>query len=358
MKIQVNYFELKDISIILHELSNYHLEVKPDYFILKNDNLELYFISENDEYVNPDAKRTNFDILEFDKVYQISEDSGRFEEHKGICIYTPCDEPIGNDLNWLPEFLDNGNYVITSTQLLNFTHPNLFMDIRLIFPFVFHNAGYGFLNYYPNQNKNYLIGGYMSEAYKFHKNHIRYSEFHRLKEISGDWLKDYSNDDYSHREVIHGLPIENKMALCNWKKNYISSYTDYTNCVAFFVSESEVDNDNIFIRLTEKTVKSLLFSKAKCFIIWRGSKKTMDILHKQGYWFLNSEFMKDDVFGSVLETTQYLNDLLIEFSSINSVYSYLLDKYEKNLEVNSKLVDSMINEPSTNFFEKIIQDNL
>lgn len=356
MRVRVKYYELKDISIILHELSEYKLEIKSDYFILKNSDTEIYFTTENDEFINPDAKRTNFDELKFDKVLQVSCDAGRFEDTNDIFVYTSADEPLMNDVHWLKEFLDNGNYVITSTKLVNFQHQNLFTEISLIFPFVFHNAGFAFLNYYRNLEKEHLIGSYMGEAHKFHNRHQRYSEFQEIQKLSNYHLKDYLSVEYPHKELIHSLPIENKMSLCNWKKNYISSYTDFNNCVSFYVNESETDEDGEFIRLTEKTVKSLLFSKSYSFVLWRGTNRVMNLLHDYGFWFLNSEFYEKDVFESIKKSAIFLSNKLDEFNSTSLVYSYLLEKYKDKLDNNSKLIDSMINSPSTNFFEKIIKN--
>ena len=119
----------------------------------------------------------------------------------------------------------------------------------------------------------------------------------------GEDLVDYGIPEYPLKELLCFQSKDNKVSLDMWKNNYISSYTDIVRNVCFYIMETWPitgvgGNDYI----TEKTLKSILFSKVKSFVKVP-SLSSGKVLLKVGFWFLNDEF------DSTRDTFIYLKKL-------------------------------------------------
>ena len=83
--------------------------------------------------------------------------------------------------------------------------------------------------------------------------------------------------------------------------------------------------------LSDVTSSGLIHS----FPILYASKKIVDILLEDGFWFLNSKFYNpksDNLHDSVLNTMSYLRDLKSKIGSNLGVHEYLMGIYQNKLE--------------------------
>ena len=153
----------------------------------------------------------------------------------------------------------------------------------------------------------------------------------------GEDLVDYGIPEYPLKELLCFQSKDNKVSLDMWKNNYISSYTDIVRNVCFYIMETWPitgvgGNDYI----TEKTLKSILFSKVKSFPILDVSTKINELMKKDGFWFLNDEF------DSTRDTFIYLKKLKNKHKVYKLVYDDLIDTYGEKLKNNSNTLDKLL----------------
>ena len=134
----------------------------------------------------------------------------------------------------------------------------------------------------------------------------------------------------------------------------ISSYTDIVRNVCFYIIETWPGNGNQGRDyITEKTLKSILFSKVKSFPILDASNKIMNLMKKDGFWFLNNEF------NNITETFKYLKELKNKHKVYALVYEDLLETYGNKLDNNSKILDKLLlKHPKSEYLLKFIKKDL
>lgn len=240
-------------------------------------------------------------------------------------------------------FLDDNNFLLLTTA----DYPNTFIHNNIFFsPFLnlikwFYYTGYRYLNFYPQEQKSYLLGHY-------HGN--------RSEDYSADWrnrisnnLRNILNNDY-HIYSKLSIPMEDIVDSVRWTgnlvwdKNHATSYLDYNQSAVNILWDSE-DEYGVH-RFTEKTLKAILFAKAEIFFMWYGPLALVKDLQAQGFWFLNFEFLdyssNTPLEDSLYKTAEYLKLLRQQFSTITDLHKFLLEKYGHRLESNSKNFDNIL----------------
>jgi hypothetical protein len=132
---------------------------------------------------------------------------------------------------------------------------------------------------------------------------------------------------------------------------HISSYTDYNNCVANLIFESQYGILPEQDSLTEKTLKSIIFQQADIFFIHCGSVNEFEWLQSKGFWFLNTEFYdttesdtnaESSVYYSVIKTCKYLKELKDTLGTNDAVYRHLIEKYGHKLKFSTQALSNLL----------------
>jgi hypothetical protein len=186
----------------------------------------------------------------------------------------------------------------------------------------------------------------------------------KIKEILNDDLVSYKSSEYNLKLLLQ--PYDK---FGHWGNNHITSYIDFTTSVCNVVFETlnanaHFEDDAIGTErygrqyITEKTLKTLLFSEENIFFIWYGPTKLYKHLMEIGFWFLNSEFYNESIElsydnnlstysymeQSVIDTTLYLKDLKEEYKTNKEVHNYLVKTYGHKLQKNVELFKNILND--------------
>jgi hypothetical protein len=319
------------------------LHKETDYFKLSTDVDEFYFIN----------KESSADLstdIKINAVQNILQEDGY-----DYSICSNIEEPLHYNTQ-LTEFLDNGNLILSSTYFETYSHKNLYVDYLFSLYYFFHSKGFNYLNFYESSDKDGLVGTYNKETSKLNKANgsmVR-DKVSNCKELLGDDLIDYGIPEFPMKNLFCFQPKDNKVSLDMWKNNYISSYTDIVRNVCFYIIETWPGNGNQGRDyITEKTLKSILFSKVKSFPILDASNKIMNLMKKDGFWFLNNEF------NNITETFKYLKELKNKHKVYALVYEDLLETYGNKLDNNSKILDKLLlKHPKSEYLLKFIKKDL
>lgn len=246
----------------------------------------------------------------------------------------------------LQQLLDN-NLILTGGHA-TFQHENLVHDYRFHFYYLYNYLGYRFLNYNQTFNKTNLVGIYYKDTHisgRRLKN--RTTLYESVKTILGDKFTAYPLNETKLSDLL----VEFQMGFSLWEKIHVPTYTDYMTSVCSIIFEtSSVTDDDVSPRehITEKTLKAVLFSKAKIFSLLYCSPNQYQFLTSNGFWLLNFEFLgkevtPDTIRDSIIKACEYVNDLYLEMGSYDKVYLYLVSTYGDKLEKNSQMIDSILN---------------
>lgn len=350
MNIAIYYTTFKEISSILYILNNHKLTQFNGYFELSNNDDVFTFISINDntEIIPP----SNFDKLvraTSNVGYREMNLNGEMKSYDYQILSDP-DDPIKLHKKDVIQFIEDGNVVLSATYS-EYLHKNIYYDYRFAFYYFYHQKGFNFLNFYPNDSiKDNLVGTYHSDRIKNDGNqrvHLK-SLYDQSSKILQDNLFSYSAPNFKLKDVLLYQGRDGKKTLNLWEGHYVSSYTDVTNSTCFLTIESFTEDGlNGLDYINEKAFKSILYSKVNSFPILYASKKIVDILLEDGFWFLNSKFYNpksDNLHDSVLNTMSYLRDLKSKIGSNLGVHEYLMGIYQNKLEMNSKLIDKVLSD--------------
>lgn len=342
MKIGIEYNSFKDISNILYILNSFNLTRYENKFTL-SDNDKIFTFTN-------DLSHENYDLT----IKAVSNLPEKEEIIYDYYILSNVEEPLQFDEKE-KKFLEN-NIILSSTYINNFEHKNLYCSYLFSLYYFFYDKGFNFLNYYPSNEKDNLVGVYNKEIKKLGKP----NQFGKQKYIDityniiGDDLYDYSIPNYKLKELIAFQSKDNKITLDKWKNNYISSYTDIIRSVCFLMVETWQETgyegrDYI----TEKTLKSILFSKVNSFPILICSDKIKNEMVNDGFWFLNTEF------DNLQQTLLFLNKIKPKTDDSNKdVYKKLLSLYGDKLNTNSEVFDKLIeNHPKKDYILNLILKN-
>lgn len=217
-----------------------------------------------------------------------------------------------------------------------------FYEYKLSFLFFYYLLGFYHLPLTPiDVNKKNLLGFYHKADYKHERdviiNYVNILFRNRNNSLFKNYSLEYSNDFTTLLDLKY---------YSGWNKNHITSYIDYINSVCILIFES--DSPGPTNHPTEKILKGLLFSKLNIPSILYCNDDLMIRLHKDGFWFLNFEFINFDKFPffDLDEKTKIIN-----YSIIKSV-DFILNLFQENENNLKKTNQSMIK-----MFSKKMQNN-
>lgn len=340
----IKYNSFIDISSILWGLQGLELTIDSNHFTLADEVDEYVFVTDNDSYHPWGTTPFNSSDFKFDKkILASSKFTGYDTDEFDYMIYSNLVEPLHSIYsNDVLNFLNDGNVILSSTYTKNIFHENLISDYRFNLYYFYHDIGFNFLNYYNLTEKDALFGIYEKESssrYSTTNNSILYQ---LIKDKVKDELIDLQYPRYPLKELISYQPRDTTISFGMWKNNHISSYTDMSRCVVFYSRESLVPPEYSYDYITEKTLKSILYSKSNVISIWHGREESFEKLNEYGFWFLNSEFYTNNIVESVNKATDYCLDLKSKLNTNELVFEYLISKYKDKLENNFKLINDML----------------
>lgn len=354
MRIGLNYRQFPDVSFILYALK--HGQIKADVRFKglwgnPNHSRRFEITLGDDCYI---FSYDYEDIADCDRKINLVHNSLKEDDRYDRCIFTPSDVIEDRFTDTLIEqFLNNGN-IFLSHVISNVKHDNFVFAPLSCFVLHYYDLGFKFLNYYKNSNtnKNQLLGAYCN------KNHIGGSLNVRRTQIFDNIAEILDSDckRYESPESDFDMLLDSYGYFGQWLNVHMSTYTDYNTSVCNIIFET-IDslgtnhNGSGRFMLTEKTLKSLLFSKGEIFFMWYGHEMFLPYLQEQDFWFLNFEFYDPNdkqngetpIFNSLIKTTKYLKDLKKQLGTNENVYKYLLNNYRDKLENNSKSIDRLLN---------------
>ena len=340
---------------------------------IENDNVELEIIDKkfNFKYKNYDidyiiiefsSKDDIIDIIKkyegYDKIYFIknkffnynfnNEWDIKVDNLEVIFLNSPDNfHASDEDMN---SFLDN--YKIISTSPFYKKRDKFYYDPFLIFLHCYYDFGYHYLSFSEIKNsKTNLIGTYLRFNYKPHRDILfnEIKEIFKSKNLSENLLKIYKPNQYPLLVKLWTTYLSK-----DWQKNQISSYTDYITSVCGFIFETI--NYNTFDcpanskgrnYMTEKVMKSVLFSKLNIPFIIDMSPYNFVEFNDMGFWLLNSEFFDFDKVNSEDEMTESMKN------SILKSIEYIIDLYKKSkcdlTKTHEKLVELYSDKMQNNY---------
>jgi hypothetical protein len=255
----------------------------------------------------------------------------------------------------IKQLLENPKTIfIYAHDLLEAPHERCIVDYAINFYLFYHSHGYYYLNYYPNKEKQRLVGVY--NRFDQYKPLRRRMINHFRTKVDSEEDIHVFNADTPFTSALSCRLIDRWA----WQHMHIASYTDYNSTVANILFETAQFVHPNFV-FSEKTVKSLIFQEADIFFIYVGVSKGIEWLHEKGFWFLNSEFYdKDDTdfdkdlkrvtfFNSELplirsaeKTIEYLKTLKQELKTDSAVHAFLVEKYRDRLNSNRETFKKML----------------
>jgi hypothetical protein len=350
MKIGFEYRSFEDCVIVLYTLNNFPYKKNDDgsNFSFQNDENEFIFSKSYSDIKDCDIKIRLFHTFREWKT---------FDGYDRL-IQTQIVENYHEHNQSIKEYLDAGNVCLSSASI-SFEHPNFYYDPIFNLIFFYHFYGFNFLNYYKFEKKENLLGVYYRpvDGMNTKKQH-RDSLYIRAKDILETDLVSYQSNDYNLKKLLQSYNYFGQ-----WGNNHITSYLDYTTSVCNLIFETlhatgndEEPDSKMHGRqyITEKTLKAIAFSEENVFFIWYGPTKLFRYLNELGFWFLNSEFFKNDIEQSCIDSFTYLKDLKLKYKTNSDVKLYLMEKYSYKLEKNTKLFKELLN----NYTKKDIIINL
>ena len=243
-------------------------------------------------------------------------------------IYLNVSEAIHTKDNTLKEFLKDKKVI--SCGNVSYTNPNFYYEPFLNLIYSYYQYGFDFYPYNQLEvKKQNLIGMYLKKNYKVPRdmmyNDIK-SEFIN-KEIDVRLLeiyKEYPRPDFFTKfNCLHNPTWD---AAC-----HITSYLDYLTSVCAFAFETTNFKEFVFPYqstnrqyITEKTLKTILYSKMDIPFIIDMNPINFIELHEMGFWFLNSEFFD-------FSKTKFMDEL--SYNMKNSIFKsieYILELYKNN----------------------------
>jgi hypothetical protein len=345
MKIGFYYRAYEDCVAILYSLTNSPFKVIGGEFEFEYNGHTLFFTKDVDK-----LKKSNSFDLKIGLFHTFHEWKSPLFEGFDKLIQTQTVENYHVMDYELQEYLDAGNIAISAGSIF-FKHPNFFYDPLINLIFFYYHYGFNFLNYYDFGTKKNLLGIYFNP-----KNNInifkekRDKIYNKVSQILDKDFVSYNVESYNLKHVLQSYTT-----FGHWGNNHISSYTDYMTSVVNIVFETLHDDSNEFMEndnrmyrrfyITEKTLKSIIYTQANTFFIWYGSNTMFRWLREMGFWFLNLEFYTNDLENSVIKTAEYLKELNEKYSGDKQkIYDELKSLYGHHNENNVNIFKKMLNE--------------
>lgn len=338
-----------DVAGLLYVLQDYKIErIGSSTFTLSDDHETFIF--------SADPKRLEGCSHIFRLEHNLSPE---FVSESNMIVSTPA-EPIATSImdDVIVEFLEN-NLLLTGSEL-GFTNKNLITEYGCHFYHLYNSLGFRFLNYNQSFTKTNLVGVYYKDTHisgRIMQN--RTNLFRRAQKILNNNLVAYPMPETN----LSGLLVDYNKGFGMWERIHTPTYTDYMTSVCSIIFETNSVTDNtVAVRehITEKTLKAILFSKAKIFSLLFCSPLQYKYLIRNGFWLLNFEFMEDEevtektIMNSIVKACEYVNNLYNESESLEEVYRQLLASYGDKLEKNSELITKLLNTCPVNTKQRVL----
>lgn len=365
-KDNIDYRDINDLFFIF-DYKNYDIHFK----IYKNTTLHK---DDFDLILKENEKKYDKIILLVEKYFSYESLTMDFGWRSGIFDYNNYNVKVSIILINLYEhfsecYKDNillktlNEFKIISATSFNFENEN---DNFYYAPFInliyfFYENSYQYLSFsvIDNNDKKNLMGVYFRRYYKIDRDNF-------FDEIKSIFVRNNIDENlfcaYGVNEELDDtyLKILCRIDETTWFKNSVLSYTDYINSVCGLIFEADLNNqfsDN-HKKITEKTLKALLFSKMNIpFILIIHPYSYLELVN-YGFWFLSNEFFDfnkdrnsknvsqrikdqeliDDFYKSILDSINYLINLYKDNNNdLNKVHLILKDKYQEKMQNNFKL---------------------
>lgn len=340
-------------SDILWQIQSYSennekfLKIKDDLTIkYKNYNLNIYFYEYR--FFNEINDESNFYIL-CDYLYDFNNRIEELDSYNKI-YYSIEEIPFGStEYNKIDNFINLENFSLITTSNIQSKNNNVLYDYKISLIYFYYLLKFYHLLFDTIEvNKKDLVGCYYKKGYNKNRDEI----FDKIsKKIN---YTTYSVDYTQDTTTLFDLKYKD-----GWYGNHISSYVDYLKSVCNIIVETEVNDTFVsYYHCTEKTLKAILFSKLNIFFIYYGHYNLIKELIKDGFWFLNFEFLdvnnitKETVDESVIKSIDYLNKLQNEYLDYNEVHMYLKSKFGNKLQNNYEIFINL--KESTYLSDKIL----
>lgn len=281
----------------------------------------------------------------------------KYENDIDYFIFSRQDDEAEHPTNmqYIKSLLERSNVIFIYPHGLHQPeNPRCIVDYSINLYLHYHAFGFYYLNYYPNKEKQHLVGVYN-----------RFDNYKPLRKKTIEYFRSKVDPEDIHifkTETPYTSSISGQLLdRWSWQQMHISSYTDYNSAVANIVFETGAVVTERFL-FSEKTVKSIAFQSADIFFIYMGISKGIEWLHEKGFWFLNSEFYDtegDDfdydnlgrltifksefpLMRSVQRSVNYLKTLKEELKTNNAVHAFLVEKYRDKLDANEQAFKKLL----------------
>lgn len=226
-------------------------------------------------------------------------------------------------------------------------HRNYFYSLKLGLLFFYYYIGLYFTTFTFTSKKTNLLGYYHTNGYKGDRDRI-------IKNIKNTFDKKYLKN-YTKSKFSVGETMDLFMDV-GWKKNHVNGYADIINSCVFLNFESDGIGSYLYgkYHITEKTLKSILFSKLGIPSILYASDRLLIELYDAGFWFLNYEFLNIEALRNLKSITERRD--LLEKSIIDSIYycTNIFDKNNGNIENVSKELQILFGDKMNKNYELFI----
>lgn len=271
-------------------------------------------------------------------------------------IYIECDE-IPTEISNIKQILKSPqNKFITSGIYNSFSHDRYYYNYKLSFGYFYYLLGFYHLRFDKiNIEKENLLGTYLKKGYRPQRDELYDKVVEKFD--NKDKIKNYSFMFDNNISMALDLKF-----YFGWMKNHTTSFTDYMRSLFILNFESDgpdVPNNH---HITEKTVKSILFSKLNIPSILFAHQEILIKLKEDGFWFLNFDFIDFDklkkwqesddpvegaviVDNSILKSVDFILELDKKFKgNKKEIEKYIVENYSDKLQNNYKLFKNILND--------------
>jgi hypothetical protein len=352
LKFLITYFHEYEVKsekkIINEENTNLTAGIRGNFNTNAFYNSVKYLFNDTEIHIIPDVSYLENNT--YDKVFEfINYHRLNVYENKNTKKYERILINIGERTSVEDEMPSelNGNKLISGS---NCKYLNSFYDYKLNLLYFYYYFGFNYLRYkYRKVEKQNMLGMYWFPFYKSERD----EQVVKIKTLSS-----FPLDFYSDTKELNTFECMRIMDRDNWERNHISSWTDYETSVVGYIFETlhhtiEYNSHQRIEYLGEKSLKPLLFSFLKMPFILDCNPYSFIELHKDGFWFLNSEFFNYNEDDDVVTLTNNFS------KSLDESVKFLESIYNNNLGNLEKISTDLYNQYKTkidNNFSKIIED--
>jgi len=362
-------FEIKNVEIKdVEDGKGVAYQQENDFFKNINDNISFSYNEKNTDIITIDKEFTENVIDSHLKTVKKNYEA-IFIFHFGLGmvktvsnkynnIFIECDETLPvNRKKIINQILKTkSNKIITTGKVELIQNENIFSNYKLAFHFFYYYLGFYHLSLEEfNIEKQNLLGTYLKKNYVNDRDVLYNKILKKFKDKNK--LKNYSTNFDFNLSLLLDLKFHD-----GWIKNHISTYTDYMKSLFILNFESDAPCVIENYHITEKTIKSILFSKLNIPTILFAHQDMLLKLKEDGFWFLNFDFIDFDqlknwkksdnkegggiiVNNSVMKSIDFILELDKKFKgNKKEIQNYIVKNYSNKLQNNYKLFKNILND--------------